>query len=89
MGSAQSGAELSIWDSADSTAGHGIVISYSAIRLAAETERTKRTDCAAHALPRIAAICLNHGVSELWSADRHFMDFPPLKLRNPLIDPAD
>ena len=38
---------------------------------------------------RIAAICLNHGVSELWSADRHFMDFPPLKLRNPLIDPAD
>jgi len=36
---------------------------------------------------RIAAICLNHGVRELWTADRHFSDFPSLKIRNPLVDP--
>lgn len=35
---------------------------------------------------RIAAICLQHGVSELWSADRDFSRFPALKVRNPLID---
>lgn len=34
---------------------------------------------------RIAAICLSHGVAELWSADRDFSRFPALKLRNPLI----
>lgn len=34
---------------------------------------------------RIAAICLHHGVSELWSADRDFSLFPPLKVRNPLV----
>jgi toxin-antitoxin system PIN domain toxin len=34
---------------------------------------------------RIAAICLCHGVSELWSADRDFSRFPELKTRNPLI----
>jgi toxin-antitoxin system PIN domain toxin len=33
---------------------------------------------------RIAAICLNHGVKELWSADRDFSRFPSLKVRNPL-----
>jgi len=36
---------------------------------------------------RIAAICINHGVGELWTADRHFFDFPSLKIRNPLVDP--
>jgi uncharacterized protein len=35
---------------------------------------------------RIAAICLQHGVSELWSADRDFSRFPQLKTRNPLVD---
>lgn len=35
---------------------------------------------------RIAAICLNHGVAELWSADRDFSRFPNLKVRNPLAD---
>ena len=35
---------------------------------------------------RIAAICLNHGVSELWTADRDFSAFAPLKTRNPLVD---
>jgi hypothetical protein len=34
---------------------------------------------------RIAAICLDHGVSELWSADRDFSRFPALKVRNPLM----
>jgi toxin-antitoxin system PIN domain toxin len=34
---------------------------------------------------RIAALCLHHGVSELWSADRDFSAFPKLKVRNPLV----
>ncbi len=34
---------------------------------------------------RIAAICLDHGVSELWTADRDFGRFPALKTRNPLV----
>jgi toxin-antitoxin system PIN domain toxin len=34
---------------------------------------------------RIAATCLAHGVSELWSADRDFGRFPALKVRNPLV----
>jgi uncharacterized protein len=34
---------------------------------------------------RIAAICLEHGVRELWSADRDFSRFPALKTRNPLV----
>lgn len=33
---------------------------------------------------RIAAICLSHGVRELWTADRDFSRFPELKTRNPL-----
>ena len=34
---------------------------------------------------RIAALCLHHGVSELWSSDRDFSAFPQLKVRNPLV----
>jgi toxin-antitoxin system PIN domain toxin len=34
---------------------------------------------------RIAAICLSHGVSELWSADKDFSRFGELKTRNPLV----
>ncbi len=34
---------------------------------------------------RIAALCLHHGVTELWSADRDYSSFPSLKVRNPLI----
>lgn len=34
---------------------------------------------------RIASICLSHGVSELWTADRDFMKFPALKAVNPLV----
>jgi len=33
---------------------------------------------------RVAAICLHHGVSELWSADRDFSRFSTLKTVNPL-----
>jgi predicted nucleic acid-binding protein len=35
---------------------------------------------------RVAALCLSHGVSELWSADRDFSRFPDLTVRNPLLD---
>lgn len=35
---------------------------------------------------RIAALCLQHGVSELWSADRDFGRFPELTVSNPLVD---
>lgn len=34
---------------------------------------------------RIAAICLNHGIDELWTANRDFSLFPGLKTRNPLL----
>jgi len=33
---------------------------------------------------RIAATCLEHNVTELWSADRDFSRFPGLRTRNPL-----
>ena len=35
---------------------------------------------------RIAAICLENAVEELWTADRDFGRFPQLRVRNPLID---
>jgi uncharacterized protein len=34
---------------------------------------------------RVAALCVNHGVSELWSADRDFGRFATLVVRNPLV----
>jgi predicted nucleic acid-binding protein len=34
---------------------------------------------------RIAALCLQHGVRELWTADRDFSRFPQLKTLNPLL----
>ncbi len=34
---------------------------------------------------RIAAICLAHGVRELWTADRDFSYFPALRTHNPLL----
>lgn len=34
---------------------------------------------------RVAAICLSHGVTELWSADRDFQRVPALRVRNPLV----
>ena len=34
---------------------------------------------------RIAALCIQHGIAELWSADRDFNRFPELAVSNPLI----
>ena len=34
---------------------------------------------------RIAAICIDSDVRELWSADRDFNRFPTLTVRNPLV----
>jgi toxin-antitoxin system PIN domain toxin len=34
---------------------------------------------------RIAALCLQHGVRELWTADRDFSRFATLQVRNPLV----
>jgi hypothetical protein len=34
---------------------------------------------------RIVTICQQHGVSELWSADRDFSRFSGLTVRNPLV----
>jgi predicted nucleic acid-binding protein len=34
---------------------------------------------------RIAALCRQHGVSELWTADRDFGRFSGLRFKNPLI----
>ncbi len=34
---------------------------------------------------RVAAICQQHGVTELWTADRDFGRFPGLSVRNPLV----
>jgi toxin-antitoxin system PIN domain toxin len=33
---------------------------------------------------RVAALCVSHGVRELWTADRDFSLFAALKTRNPL-----
>jgi len=37
---------------------------------------------------RIAALCLEHSVTLLWTADRDFGRFPALKTTNPLVGPA-
>lgn len=34
---------------------------------------------------KIAALCMQHGVRELWTADRDFSRFPDVKTRNPLL----
>ncbi len=34
---------------------------------------------------RVATLCLQHGVSELWSADRDFGRFPRLTTTNPIV----
>ena len=36
---------------------------------------------------RVAALCLRHGITELWSADRDFGRFRRLRVRNPLLEP--
>ncbi|MEN3360230.1 MAG: uncharacterized protein V7637_4212 [Mycobacteriales bacterium] len=37
---------------------------------------------------RIAALCIAHGVRELWTADRDFGRFPAVQARNPLVGTA-
>jgi hypothetical protein len=37
---------------------------------------------------RIAALCRQHGVSELWTADRDFGRFAGLRFKNPLVSAA-
>ena len=34
---------------------------------------------------KVAALCLTHGVTEFWTADRDFSRFPSLPVRNPLL----
>jgi predicted nucleic acid-binding protein len=34
---------------------------------------------------RVAALCLQHGVRELWTADRDFSRFAELRAINPLV----
>ena len=34
---------------------------------------------------KVAALCLTHGVTEFWTADRDFGRFPALPVRNPLL----
>ena len=38
---------------------------------------------------RVAALCLSHGIAELWTADRDFSRFPALRTRNPLVVTAE
>ncbi|HEX9033551.1 MAG TPA: TA system VapC family ribonuclease toxin [Streptosporangiaceae bacterium] len=33
----------------------------------------------------VAALCIAHGVRELWTADRDFSRFPALRTKNPLL----
>ena len=35
---------------------------------------------------RIAVLCKQHGVAQLWSADRDFSRFAGIKVNNPLVD---
>jgi predicted nucleic acid-binding protein len=35
---------------------------------------------------RIATLCLQHGVAELWTNDRDFARFRGLKIVNPLVE---
>lgn len=37
---------------------------------------------------RIAALCIQHGVTELWTMDRDFSRFPQVTVKNPLADPG-
>lgn len=53
--------------------------------LLADVAREGRVRGAAIHDARIAAICLEHGVRELWTADRDFSRFPSLRTHNPLV----
>jgi len=55
------------------------------VEVLSELARAGRTVGARIHDARIAAICVEHGVRELWTADRDFSRFPSLKTRNPLV----
>ncbi|TNU73667.1 type II toxin-antitoxin system VapC family toxin [Miniimonas arenae] len=63
------------------------LLSETAEHLDVLTELLKRGDVAGPKVhdARIAAICLSHGIDELWSADRDFSWFPQQRVRNPLV----
>ncbi len=49
------------------------------IVLAARTTGARMHDA------RVAALCVSHGIRELWTADRDFSMFPQLTASNPLV----
>jgi uncharacterized protein len=59
---------------------HGYMRTFAELVRASEVRREMIYDA------RIAATCIAHGVSELWTADRDFGRFPGLRTRNPLVD---
>ena len=73
----------------------GLWLESSSLTLLSESERhwseLRETISAGHIIgarihdARIAAICLQHGVQEIWTADRDFSRFPGLHAVNPLI----
>ena len=66
---------------------HGVMLSESdgyLDRLAAVAAPARTQGGAIHDA-RIAAVCLHHGVRQLWSADRDFTRFPELVVRNPSV----
>jgi hypothetical protein len=58
---------------------HGYFEELRAIATAAQLKGPRIHDA------RVAALCLHHGVRELWTADRDFSVFPQLTVRNPLV----
>ena len=61
----------------------GAWLSSPSIRVLAAVPRTWATPDGAISI--VAALCLDHGVKELWTADRDFSRFPALTVRNPLV----
>ena len=59
--------------------GPGYFAKLSSLALAAKLSGPRIHDA------RIAALCLHHGVKELWTADRDFSTFPQLTVRDPLV----
>lgn len=52
--------------------------------LATQLQSSQLTGAKVHDA-RIAALCISHGVSELWTADRDFNRFAALETTNPLV----
>ena len=75
-------AQVECWREAPSVSFIGEAAGYWE-QLRAQLERGRITGPKVHDA-RIAAICLQNGVRELWSADRDFTRFPRLKVINPL-----